>query len=181
MDDDRFARLTPRQLDCLRLLPVKGSSKGVAEALRISPGTVDQHLKSARRMLGVNDSWMASQMVLRHLRAHPQKLDNQPEAVADPPEPSTVSTGTDDRSEGQGDSGGSGNSGWKKPPPTRRIPSLSAVLFPPVGRPPNDLSTRSRLSLIAVQALLAISAVSMLFALVYTMSRLLIVLNRHGG
>jgi hypothetical protein len=179
MDDDRFTRLTPRQLDCLRLLPVKGSSKGVAEALRISPGTVDQHLKSARRMLGVNDSWMASEMVLSHLRAHPQKLDNQPEAVADPPEPSTVSTGTDDRSEGQGENGGLGDSGWNKPPQVR--PSLSAVLFPPLGRPPNDLSTRSRLSLIAVQAFLAISAVSMLFALVYAMSRLLIVLNRHGG
>lgn len=180
MDDDRFARLTPRQLDCLRLLPIKGSSKGIAEALDIAPGTVDQHLKGARRLLGVSDSWMASELFLAHLRTHPQKLDNQPEPVDVPPQPAATTPGTDDRSEGQSECNGDQGDAPKRPSDPRR-PSLSTLLFPSVGRSPNELSIRSRLSLIALETFLAAGAVAILVALVFSMSLLLVVLNRRGG
>jgi DNA-binding CsgD family transcriptional regulator len=45
--DTRVVQLSGRQIDFLRLLLMAGSSKGVAEKLRIAPGTVDQHLKAA--------------------------------------------------------------------------------------------------------------------------------------
>lgn len=181
MDDDRVTRLSARQLDCLRLLPIMGSSKGIAEALQITPGTVDQHLKAARRMLGVSDSWAASRLMLAHQERHPQKLDTQPEPVAAPVGVEATGFGTNDRSEGRGEREATGSGRQNELLSPRRIMSLSAMLFPPVGRPPNDLSARFRLSMMAVQALLATGAVSMLFALVCLMSRLLIVLARHGA
>jgi DNA-binding CsgD family transcriptional regulator len=49
----RVARLTPGQLDCLRLVDQHLSSKEIAAELSISPHTVDQRIRQALHILGV--------------------------------------------------------------------------------------------------------------------------------
>src|SRR3954452_24210595 len=49
----RVARLTPGQLDCLRLVDQLLSSKEIATELQISPHTVDQRIRQALATLGV--------------------------------------------------------------------------------------------------------------------------------
>src|SRR5690349_16242947 len=49
----RVARLTAGQLDCLRLVDQHLSSKEIASELKISPHTVDQRIRQALQILGV--------------------------------------------------------------------------------------------------------------------------------
>ena len=50
-EPDRFASLTPRELDILRELAVGQSNKEIALALDIAPGTVKLHIRSILRKL----------------------------------------------------------------------------------------------------------------------------------
>lgn len=50
---DGVTRLTPAQVDCLRLVLRHMTSKDIARALGISPHTVDMRLRTAMRTLGV--------------------------------------------------------------------------------------------------------------------------------
>lgn len=180
MDEDRFARLSPRQIECLRLLPVAGSSKGIAEALRITPGTVDQHLKAARRLLGVSDSWTASRLITEHLRGHPQKLDTQAEPVVEPVGREAIGAGTTDRSREPLESP-EALQGTGEPLADLRSPSLWQLLFPPLRRRPNDLTIRTRVSIVTVQALLVVVTLMLLFTLLGLVSRFLTHLAQNGG
>lgn len=58
-----FARLTPRELDCLRALRVNGEAKLAARALSISLTTFNEHLGKARKKLGVGRSWDAARLL----------------------------------------------------------------------------------------------------------------------
>ena len=49
----RVARLSAGQLDCLRLVDQHLSSKEIAAELKISPHTVDQRIRGALHILGV--------------------------------------------------------------------------------------------------------------------------------
>jgi hypothetical protein len=180
MDEDRFARLSPRQIDCLRLLPVTGSSKGIAEALRITPGTVDQHLKAARRMLGVSDSWTASKLILEHIQGHPQKLDTQAAAVAEPVDREATGAGTADRP-GELPESVEVPQKASEALANQRDQSLWELLFPPLRRAPNDLTIRTRVSIATVQALLIVVTLMLLFTLLGLVSRFLAHLAQNGG
>ena len=50
---ERVARLTPGQLDCLRLVDQHLNSKEIAAELGISPHTVDQRIRQSLATLGV--------------------------------------------------------------------------------------------------------------------------------
>ena len=52
-EPDRFASLTPRELDILRELAEGQSNKEIAHALEIAPGTVKLHIRSILRKLDV--------------------------------------------------------------------------------------------------------------------------------
>ena len=52
-DGPRVARLTPAQLDCLRLVDQHLNSKEIAAELGISSHTVDQRIRQALHILGV--------------------------------------------------------------------------------------------------------------------------------
>ena len=54
MDDDRLARVTEGQRECLRMVLSHMSSKYIGRALGISSHTVDQRLKQAMRTLGAS-------------------------------------------------------------------------------------------------------------------------------
>ncbi len=63
------ARLTPGQLDCLRLVDQHLSSKEIATELHISPHTVDQRIRQALQILGVERRAQAARIVAAIQRA----------------------------------------------------------------------------------------------------------------
>ena len=60
---ERVARLTRGQLDCLLLVDQHLSSKEIAVELGISPHTVDQRIRGALQILGVERRTQAARMV----------------------------------------------------------------------------------------------------------------------
>jgi DNA-binding CsgD family transcriptional regulator len=66
MDTDRVERLTEKQRECLRLVYAHLSSKEIAPRLGVEPGTVDQYIKAAMRILGVADRRAAARMLAEY-------------------------------------------------------------------------------------------------------------------
>jgi DNA-binding CsgD family transcriptional regulator len=77
---DRVARLSPGQLDCLRLVDQHLSSKEIAVELGISPHTVDQRVRGALQTLGVERRTQAARLVA-HVSGPYQRLIHQPPHV----------------------------------------------------------------------------------------------------
>lgn len=86
----RVARLSAGQLDCLRLVDEHLSSKEIAAELHISPHTVDQRIRGALHVLGVERRSQAARLVSRHSGPY-QRLIHQSPYVE--PDPSTVQPG----------------------------------------------------------------------------------------
>src|SRR3954453_23642157 len=82
MDADRMERLTDQQRECLRLVYAHLSSKEIAPRLGVEPGTVDQYLKAAMRILGVADRRAAARMLAEHEAKTGQPLVYQPLDIA---------------------------------------------------------------------------------------------------
>lgn len=74
---ERVAKLTQGQLDCLRLVAQHLSSKEIAVELGISPHTVDQRIRQALHVLGVDRRSQAARMVTQHEDPY-QRLIHQP-------------------------------------------------------------------------------------------------------
>ena len=182
---DALNKLTDRQKDCLRLVVTGRSSKRIAEVLGISPGTVDQHLKAACKLLGQNDRGVAARMLEKwEACLPPQKLDNQPQGVATAPAPAASRFPPASLAEEEDDQPIANVREARipyevSPPPVRR--SLSVLLFPPIGRPRNDLTPRERLTLMTVQVVIVALSMAALFAAVIAASRYLTWLNKNGG
>ena len=68
MDADRLARLTDKQRACLRLVYAHMSSKEIALHLGVEPGTIDQYIKAAMRILGVSDRRAAARLLAEYER-----------------------------------------------------------------------------------------------------------------
>jgi len=66
MDTARLNRLTEQQRVCLRLVYAHMTSKEIAPLLGIEPGSVDQHIKGAMRILDVADRRSAAKMLAEH-------------------------------------------------------------------------------------------------------------------
>ena len=62
-DNPGFARLTPREVDCLRALREHGEAKLAARSLLIGLTTFNEHLAKARKKLGVGRSWEAARLL----------------------------------------------------------------------------------------------------------------------
>jgi len=62
----RIARLTEQQRTCLRFVYAHLTSKEIAPRLGIEPGSVDQHLKAAMRVLGVPDRRTAARILAEY-------------------------------------------------------------------------------------------------------------------
>ena len=81
---ERVARLTPGQLDCLRLVNEHLSSKEIAAELNISPHTVDQRIRVALQTLGVERRSQAARLVA-HYGGPYQRLIHQPPHIEPAP------------------------------------------------------------------------------------------------
>jgi DNA-binding CsgD family transcriptional regulator len=66
MEPERIARLTDQQRACLRLVYAHMTSKEIAPLLGIEPGSVDQHIKAAMRVLGVGDRRAAARALAEY-------------------------------------------------------------------------------------------------------------------
>src|SRR3954451_4668751 len=83
MDDndamsERIARLTRGQLDCLRLVDQLLSSKEIATELKISPHTVDQRIRQALQILGVERRTHAARIVSQHSGPYQRLIHQSP-------------------------------------------------------------------------------------------------------
>src|SRR5688500_2817062 len=66
MDHKRLARLTEQQRICLRHVYAHRTSKEIAPLMGIEPGSVDQHIKAAMKLLDVPDRRTAACMLAEH-------------------------------------------------------------------------------------------------------------------
>jgi DNA-binding CsgD family transcriptional regulator len=66
MDPKRIARLTEQQRACLRYVYAHLTSKEIAPILGIAPGSVDQHIKAAMRILDVEDRRTAAKVLAEY-------------------------------------------------------------------------------------------------------------------
>src|ERR671930_645617 len=80
----RVARLTPGQLDCLRLVEQHLSSKEIAAELNISPHTVDQRVRQALHTLGVERRAQAARIVAQYSGPYQRLIHQSPYIPADP-------------------------------------------------------------------------------------------------
>ena len=80
----RVARLSPGQLDCLRLVDQHLSSKEIALELNISPHTVDQRIRGALQILQVERRTQASRLVAQATGPYQRLIHQSPHIEAQP-------------------------------------------------------------------------------------------------
>jgi DNA-binding CsgD family transcriptional regulator len=74
----RVARLSAGQLDCLRLVDEHLSSKEIAHELGISPHTVDQRIRQALAILGVERRAQAARIVAQYEEPYQRLIHQSP-------------------------------------------------------------------------------------------------------
>jgi DNA-binding CsgD family transcriptional regulator len=74
----RIARLSAGQLDCLRLVNEHLNSKEIAAELDISPHTVDQRIRGALHVLGVERRSQAARIVAHHSGPYQRLIHQSP-------------------------------------------------------------------------------------------------------
>lgn len=95
---EQFARLSPGQRACLRLVHERLTSKDIARELGISPHTVDQRLRQSIEILGVSSRVEAARMFAAQEGEGYQSLIYQSPHIADDAAPApTPWTDTGDR------------------------------------------------------------------------------------
>lgn len=88
MDPNRIARLTEQQRACLRHVYAHLTSKEIAPIMGIAPGSVDQHIKAAMRILDVEDRRTAARVLADFEAQHGiQPLVYQPLDIASQSDP----------------------------------------------------------------------------------------------
>jgi DNA-binding CsgD family transcriptional regulator len=75
---ERVARLSQGQLDCLRLVDQLLSSKEIAAELKISPHTVDQRIRHALAILGVERRTQAARIVAQFKGPYQRLIHQSP-------------------------------------------------------------------------------------------------------
>lgn len=85
MDLKRIARLTEQQRACLRHVYAHRTSKEIAPILGIEPGSVDQHIKAAMRILGVGDRRTAARIFAEYEGREDPPAVAYPQIHPDPP------------------------------------------------------------------------------------------------
>jgi DNA-binding CsgD family transcriptional regulator len=168
----RVARLTPGQLDCLRLVDQLLSSKEIAAELHISPHTVDQRIRQALGILGVERRTQAARLVAQHSGPY-QRLIHQspyiePTAVRGHPE---AAVGTQIRhADRAGEAGGAGFLTEQRP---SSIWSSLQLPFATRSNPRNEMNVGQRLFWIAAIAIGAAFSAGMYLAGLESLARLM--------
>ena len=172
----RVARLTPGQLDCLRLVDRHLSSKEIAAELHISPHTVDQRIRQALGILGVERRTQAARIVAQqsapdgepYQRLIHQSPYIEPEAA--PGHPEDAVSNQIRHADRAGEIGAAGFLTEQRPASFR--PSLQPP-FATRSNPRNEMSVGQRLFWIAAIAIGAAFSAGMYLAGLESLARLL--------
>ena len=169
---ERVARLSAGQLDCLRLVDQLLSSKEIAAELKISPHTVDQRIRGALQILGVERRTQAARLVAQHCGPY-QRLIHQSPYIEAAPGTAHPGDAVSNQIRHAGRAGGAGTAGFlteQRPAPF--WPSLQ-LPFATRSNPRNEMSVGQRLFWIAAIAIGAAFAAGMYLAGLESLARLL--------
>jgi DNA-binding CsgD family transcriptional regulator len=144
MNEKRLARLTDKQRECLRLVYAHMSSKEIAPLLGVEPGTVDQYIKAAMRILGVSDRRAAAKMLAEQEDRIVQPLVYQPLDIAVVGEPAMFGASTEGPREAASGGAMREDRALFEPFPAEQPDSLPLPL-PIRGGTPSDLNQVKRL------------------------------------
>ena len=169
--DLRVARLSDGQLDCLRLVNEHLSSKEIAAMLGISPHTVDQRIRGALAILGVERRSQAARLVASTAGPYQRLIYQAPDigrtgSVDQPEEAVDIQIRHVDRT------GGSGSEGLET---EQRSKPRSSLYLPIATRshPRNEMNVGLRLTWIIIIAIGATFSAGMYLAGLESLSRML--------
>jgi DNA-binding CsgD family transcriptional regulator len=168
----RVARLTTGQLDCLLLVDQLLSSKEIATELNISPHTVDQRIRQALQILGVERRAQAARVVAQVKGPYQRLIHQSPyiERGAGPGHPEAAVSHQIRHADRAGGAGGAGFLTEQRPASFR--PSLQ-LPFATRSNPRNEMSVGQRLFWIAAIAIGAAFSAGMYLAGLESLARLL--------
>jgi DNA-binding CsgD family transcriptional regulator len=167
----RVARLTKGQLDCLLLVDQHLSSKEIAGELGISSHTVDQRIRQALHILGVERRSQAARLVARHRPAYQRLIHQSPHIEASEPD-SHPGDAISNQIRHADRAGGALETGFN----TEQRPITKPFLQPPFAtrsNPRNEMSVGQRLFWIAMIAIGAAFSAGMYLAGLESLGRLL--------
>ena len=169
---ERVARLSPGQLDCLRLVAEHLSSKEIAAELGISPHTVDQRIRQSLQILGVERRAQAARVVAQHSEAYQRLIHQSPyiPAEQDPGHREAAVSHQIRHADRAGEAGGPGFITEQRP--ASFWPSLQPP-FATRSNPRNEMSVGQRLFWIAAIAIGAAFSAGMYLAGLESLARLL--------
>jgi DNA-binding CsgD family transcriptional regulator len=168
----RVARLTPGQLDCLRLVDQLLSSKEIATELQISPHTVDQRIRQALATLGVERRAQAARIVAQCSGPYQRLIHQSPyiEPASRNGHPEAAVSNQIRHADRAGKVGGAGFLTEQRPASFR----LSLQLpFATRSNPRNEMNVSQRLFWIATIAIGAAFSAGMYLAGLESLARLL--------
>jgi DNA-binding CsgD family transcriptional regulator len=168
----RVARLTPAQLDCLLLVDQHLSSKEIAAELHISPHTVDQRIRQALAILGVERRSQAARVVAQANGPYQRLIHQSPYIPADvhSGHPEAAVSHQIRHADRAGEAGEAGFLTEQRPA------SFRSSLQPPFAtrsNPRNEMSVGQRLFWIAAIAIGAAFSAGMYLAGLESLARLL--------
>ena len=166
------SKLTAGQLDCLRLVDQHLSSKEIAVELGISSHTVDQRIRQALQILGVERRSQAARIVSRELGPY-QRLIHQSPHIEDQPNPSQSGDAVGIQIRHADRAGKAGGSGFITEQTPKSIWSSLPLPFATRSHPRNEMSVASRLLLIVLIAIGAAFSAGMYLAGLESLSRMM--------
>ncbi|MGN6848268.1 MAG: helix-turn-helix domain-containing protein [Sphingomicrobium sp.] len=169
---ERIARLSQGQLDCLLLVDQHLSSKEIAAELNISPHTVDQRIRQALQILGVERRTQAARVVSRYKEAYQRLIHQSPHIEPSPrsAEPEAAVSHQIRHADRAGEAGGAGFLTEQRP--ASFWPSLQPP-FATRSNPRNEMSVGQRLFWIAAIAIGSAFSAGMYLAGLESVARLL--------
>jgi DNA-binding CsgD family transcriptional regulator len=167
----RVAKLTPGQLDCLLLVDQLLSSKEIASELKISPHTVDQRIRQALQILGVERRNQAARIAAQYRQPYQRLIHQSPYIPADEQtgHPEAAVSNQIRHADRAGEVGGAGFLTEQRP---SFLPSLQ-LPFATRSNPRNEMNVGQRLFWIATIAIGAAFSAGMYLAGLESLSRLL--------
>lgn len=169
---ERVARLTQAQLGCLRLVDQHLNSKEIAAELGISPHTVDQRIRQALQILGVDTRKRAARLVAQHSGPYQRLIHQSPYIERGVPTgQSEAAVGHQIRHADR--AGGAGEAGFvTEQRPASFWPSLQPP-FATRSNPRNEMNVGQRLFWVAAIAIGAAFSAGMYLAGLESLARLL--------
>lgn len=168
----RVARLSPGQLDCLRLVDLHLSSKEIAVELNISPHTVDQRVRGALHILRVDRRTQAARLVAQVCGPYQRLIHQSPhvESADDERHPESAIGQQIRHADRAGESGSIGLITEQRPVTSRTSLPLP---FATRSQPRNEMSVGLRLLWIILIATGAAFSAGMYLAGLESLARLL--------